>query len=882
MAKKETVEDLLFAIDQAISDRDKGLQIIDDDYVCSDGKIISAKYQEYKQRKEEVNARFTKKYLELLKFLDTSCIKIRSKQPDLRNLTCENLKYEKKFPRKLVLGRNNIKYENLDIFVPRSIELPIKKAMYSTDLSGDKLIQCLLLRLLYALPLNKVEFTIYDPNKLGGSVENFRKLFDFESVISAKKVITTQKELKQVLLTALDYCEKLIQKTFSIECNNWSEFNRVKYSQGVEKQKQMLPYKVFILFNMPSGMDSECLEMFQKLIKNGPKLGILVLFSFDKDDLSKANYYAKSLTEKLQSVINDHSFPITKVVENLSKPLILKNLSIQEFPEKLPSENVMNILIDGFIQKTRDLQTYAISFESLLDSNQLFNLSSIKSISIPLGFDSSGDKVVLELGDDPPHALIGGTTGSGKSNLIHNLILSACHRYDPSELNLYLMDFKEGVELSVYAKCKLPHAKLVANEADIEFGVSVLSHLVSEIKKRYSQFKRVGVNNFFEYRNTTQENMPRLLLIVDEFQVLLNSTLKHKVQELFAMIVKQGRACGVHIVMATQTLNGLDFSALGTQFGGRIALKCSEDDSKKILGGLSNDVAASIGIPYAILNTKSGIVSYNVKFGIPYAEPSKVKEAIKELDRSCLNKKYIVERKVFEGMQLPMHPEDEMFYSENAQLVLGEELTYESSLLKIYMKEKSYFNLMICGNDQQITDGIFESVCKSAKYSKKITNAIYIGSRNTIDSTNFGELKKYKDIGKFLRDFKENIPKERNLIILDNVNAIKEINFPQTIYPGMTMTEEQEQFKELLDNCNSWGTYLIAFYDKVNQCKASGITIDKFDLRIGYQISDVDMNTLIGQPVVNFGKITKTNRAFYAVNGEIISWFKPFVGDDYE
>lgn len=881
MSRKDTVINLLSALDSELVWRNSGLKKIEDDYPSIDGKIPSIKYSEYKNRKDKLNQLFEKKWLSLLIELNELCKQIRSKQPDLCDLTKEHLNINSYLPRNLVFGRINVKYENIDIFVPREIEFPFKKAFYISNEKHNTLIHRLLLRLMFALPVGKIEINIFDPNGLGISVDCFRDLFSIESIFPNKKVASSQPELKNMLLSALDYCETMVQKIFSKDCNSWSEYNRVRYSQGVDSYNKLLPFKVFTFFGIPSGIDSECFEMIRKLTKNAEKLGILVIFSFDLEILENDKNYSKSLIDNLRNYIQYDSVSLHSIIQPLASEY--KYITIKETPEIMPDSNKFHELLNGFIETLTASKSSQNSFFGLMGLEKLFNNTSEKVLSIPLGFSTqNGETISLDLGDNPPHTLIGGTTGSGKSNLLHILILSACCRFSPEELNIYLLDFKEGVEFSVYAKYKLPHARLVATEADTEYGVSVLEHLVKENIARYNLFKKNNVNNISEYRKLNQNNkLPRILLVIDEFQVLLSGLSSAKASEHFSTLAKQGRACGIHIVMATQTLAGLDFNAIGTQFGGRIALKSSEDDSKKLLGGLNNDAASKISVPFAILNTSAGSVAGNIKFAIPYADSTKVRDTINTLFKKCEKSDYGFKTKIFEGMILPFYPEQEKCLESRLRYKLGEVLSFESEKFVIEPARKPYNNILFCGNEQKMTTGFLYSILMSSVMSTNIQKVIYIGS-NLSDSLQLnGKIEKYESLQSFLEVYKDNLFENENVVILDNVNATKEINYPQNSYPGQKLTEIQEVFKKLLDEGNQNGTFIVSFFDKFGQIKASGIPLDRFDFRIGYLLNDSDTGAILGTHGV-IRKDPKSGRAFYAENGEIINWFKPYIGDEHD
>src|SRR5262249_48798526 len=150
------------------------------------------------------------------------------------------------------------------------------------------------------------------------------------------------------------------------------------------------------------------------------------------------------------------------------------------------------------------------------------------------------------------------------------------------------IDFKKGVEFQGYAAHRLPHARVVAIESEREFGLSVLQRLDGILKERGDKFRDAGVNDLAGYRaERPHEKMPRILLIVDEFQEFFveDDKLAQEAALLLDRLVRQGRAFGLHVLLGSQTLGGAYSLARSTidQMAVRIALQCSDADAQLIL-----------------------------------------------------------------------------------------------------------------------------------------------------------------------------------------------------------------------------------------------------------------------------------------------------------
>ena len=140
--------------------------------------------------------------------------------------------------------------------------------------------------------------------------------------------------------------------------------------------------------------------------------------------------------------------------------------------------------------------------------------------------------------------------------MLHALITNLALNYSPDEIELYLIDFKKGVEFKVYATHELPHASVVAIESEREFGISVLQRLDAEMRLRADRFRDAGVQDLNGYRNAPgTPPLPRILLIVDEFQEFFveDDKLAQEAALLLDRLVRQGRAFGVHVHLGSQS-----------------------------------------------------------------------------------------------------------------------------------------------------------------------------------------------------------------------------------------------------------------------------------------------------------------------------------------
>lgn len=873
---QESIEGLLHRLDDAISSRDRRYNSLDSQYKNDNGHIVSKEYDEYSRKKEQIIDCFKKEAIDCQVKIDKECKRIRKSQPVLSELSEIYINTKGRFPRKIALGKKHIQAENLDFSVPQEFSFPFERPMYICDETKTVLLHKVLLRMLFALPIEKQEYYIFDPIGLGKAVSKFNILFSNEKMFPQKKVMTTSAELKFALKEVANYILDLQSNVFNIGegCHDWQSYNELRYSQ--HELRKMLPYKIFIFTSVPCEMDQECFDMFRKLILHAKQCGLFVLFSFDRTILNTEESKMKAMELQLKECI-EKSVQLHVVFEEDDSENDYKNLIVKHIGEKFPDDADLSVMLNELKAEADRRIKNAVPFEELIQQSEFFGGNSANGLEIPIGYSVSGGSIVnLCIGDSSPHYLIGGATGSGKSNLLHDLILSVCYKYSPDELRVYLLDFKEGVEFCKYAAPALRHAALVATEADTEYGVTVLKHLVDEKERRYAAFKAAGCKDIQGYREKVKtEHMPRILLIVDEFQALFADSQKSQTIMTLEMLAKQGRACGIHLVMATQSLKGIDFSTIGSQFVGRIALKCTAEDSKILLGGITsnNEEASKIKIPFAIMNTEQGNISENVIFIVPEVKEQTIQNCVAEISKKCDKSGIYTKTKIFKGQTLPHRPIELPRRGLSClEICFGEMMDYESEPFILGLKSSVENNLLICGHDKLMKTSLLRSAVLSSLNSRFCDEVIYVGDESElIDDDLRAKVLCLWSVKDFCEKYSDLPYAKRRVLIIDNCNIKKQIGEAE-VYAA---TPEATFFAEYIDSANENGSHIIAFYDKVSKVKSCGVSIGNFNYRIGYSVNIDEKNALLG-PIASSYEPVKGNRAFLVDQQELKLWFRPY------
>lgn len=204
-------------------------------------------------------------------------------------------------------------------------------------------------------------------------------------------------------------------------------------------------------------------------------------------------------------------------------------------------------------------------------------------LAFPAGVKPDGSPMWVDL-EAMPHLLIGGTTGSGKSIVLHDIIVSYLVRLTPGEIQLALIDPKRGVEFGLYEN--IPHLFKYAAYT-VDDAISLLYQLEEEMERRYAVFRSESYRNIMDYREDGRITpFSRIVCIIDELATVFEDDDSKEMENLVIRMAQLGRAAGIHLILATQRpSHDIITGRIKANFPARVALlTASAVDSRVIMG----------------------------------------------------------------------------------------------------------------------------------------------------------------------------------------------------------------------------------------------------------------------------------------------------------
>ncbi|UYM82912.1 DNA translocase FtsK [Heyndrickxia coagulans] len=231
---------------------------------------------------------------------------------------------------------------------------------------------------------------------------------------------------------------------------------------------------------------------------------------------------------------------ITNLNDDLKLSLAAKDIRIEA---PIPGKHTVGIEIPNL--KSRPVRLREIIGDPVFQNSK-------SPLTVAMGLDISGKPVVTDL-QKMPHGLIAGATGSGKSVCINSVLVSLLYKAAPQDLKLLLIDPKM-VELAPYNQ--IPH--LVSPViTDVKMATAALKWAVEEMERRYELFAHESVRDIHRYNEMAartrrfSEKLPYIVIVIDELADLM-MTSPGDVEDAICRIAQKARACGIHLILATQ------------------------------------------------------------------------------------------------------------------------------------------------------------------------------------------------------------------------------------------------------------------------------------------------------------------------------------------
>lgn len=419
------------------------------------------------------------------------------------------------------------------------------------------LLNQLAMNMLLSLPVTKVHFTLINYNKDAWARFLDKNIDD--------RIVDVIYDANRVPMLYSKLSKMMEDDSNNLGCS--------LERKNLEDDAIYRPYEIVVLNANDSASRGELTSLF----KNGANSGIYFIVMNNKDEQPP---YAQ----------NDSILNLTSVIQAIDAD--------DDFFMGVPMDVVQKANIFSRNKEWMPVATKYINDRSVVkvfhDWEAIINApypETSPEMSTIIGYEQGTGipvKYKMDIAGSHYHSFVIGGTGSGKTSFLHNIILSLALKYKPEDLELYLMDLK-GPEFGRYKQLQQSGAVLV-DKSDELITYEVVGSLVSKMLSRKEMFADSG-GDLAKYNKIHKEApLPQILLIVDECQNLYkanseNHELARKIVDAITLIATEGRAFGIHLLMATQSLNNcplLDQGVLN-QFQDFWILPCVDTDAKMLV-----------------------------------------------------------------------------------------------------------------------------------------------------------------------------------------------------------------------------------------------------------------------------------------------------------
>lgn len=798
----------------------------------------------------------------------------------------------KKEHRFAILGENITISENCYVELLNNQNLIIRHNN-NTKQKAHQVVNSLVGRLMASSSPGKLNVAMIDAEEMDGTCDVFKFLNR-----NIFQILARPEDIRKYLDEKERHIGNIIQNLLLGSVKSLYDYNQAKENKE--------PYHVIVIEDFPIGFNSESISLLQKILKNGVRAGVNVIMLVNEDKIDSSED-----TRKAYNSSNMGQLERICSVYDLTKNNEL--IDFDSFTEEHLRKIVQYVNSGVEIRKEE-----AILFaDYMTNQSEWWQRRSAKYIEIPFGMSEDRQiqklKITQESGQNS--AVVIGIPGSGKSVFLHALICNAAINYSPDELNMYLIDFS-GVEFNSYALHNLPHARVIAPEAEREFGLSILNELVEEGARRMELCRNNDVSNIVDLKAKNPSlHIPRLLVIIDEFQKIFeieNDLISREANAKIHTIIQEFRKFGINLVLATQKLPSSSILPKDL-IANRVVFKSSPADFSSLISLPINGKVPQLHTGECIYNSESGSPYDNHKVQGFLVTKHDIDKLLNQISEFSGNLHY--QRKhdmvVFRGNDLPEFRNRRVArchqtpsnIPESIGIYLGESISIHETDVCAILRKESANNILILGGESHVAQRI-------AYYATISASTAHTDQSATFVTLNF--MRREDTLNEELQSVFESLPFCSQIVsktaeIVETLTAIKEEiderrkdeERPQdhiylSIYAfqlarmfdkggrrGDDVSESGMLLDYILKNGPAVGVFTIMQCDNWDNLSRIGNPLSSFTYRIALQMTENDSNKITGSSIASklfvFNRPSSVYRAYFRDNNRNINIkFKPY------
>lgn len=729
------------------------------------------------------------------------------------------------------------------------------------------------------------------------------------------KVISRTDEVRTTLTSLQERASTILRNLLVEKGSTLQDYN----STHENKEANIL----LILKNFPHGLNTDNLDTLRKLANVGPKVGIYIVILSSKefiDEMGDRESEAFDMVE-FAEIANSYHFK-----ENNNN--ILGILEASESHDVIEGTVQFDTLSDSDIKKIvkevnskcelKEDVVVSIS-EYLPETSDWWTFDSARQVEIPFGVGNDMHvkslKITQESGQNT--AVVIGIPGSGKSVFLHSLICSAAIKYSPDELRMYLIDFS-GVEFNSYALGKLPHARVIAPEAEREFGLSILNELVEEGSRRMALCRDYNVSNIVDLKRVAPDiKNPRLLVIIDEFQKLFevdNDPIAKEANTKIHIIIQEFRKFGINLVLATQKLPTSSFLPRDL-IANRVVFKSAPNDFDSLISSEDRSGMPRLRTGQCVYNSESGAAYANEivqGFFTSKSDLDRLMSKLRDFERGFSYEREPL--KVFRSADLPVFEERRLEEHHKSvspipyvvPVYFGESIAVSDFDVNVELVKENANNILIIGGEADIARNIAFNAMRSAVAghiddTAKVVVLSGMRADNPINEKisefanstpcDFTMASSNKDVEDVLRELKEEIDRRRNdetvpqqhiYVTCFDFQSIRALD-KDTSGSMPKLSAAAKDMDTIIRNGASVGVFVIAQTDTLealNRVSNSSL-LSMFNFRVALQMSEDMSYKIVGTPLANklfvFNRPSSRFRGYVRDNARNLTVkFKPY------